>query len=62
MPSDPVVEEMRSNFDKIAKRFDYDIDRLVEHFRREQNEHPERVVTHVPRALPEFDLPLQTPD
>ncbi len=41
---DPVVQEMRDNFAKIAEECGNDLDRLVERFRREQAAHADRLV------------------
>ena len=51
---DPVVEEMRRNFDEIARRFDYDIHRIAEYFREHQAEHADRLVSH-PRGSKRHD-------
>jgi hypothetical protein len=57
MHPDPIVEEIRNHFEELAARFDFDVDRLFDHFREEQARHPERrVVTEVPRRIPEDKL------
>ena len=44
MNADPVVQEMRDHGARIAEECDGDIHRMAERFRREQAEHPTRVV------------------
>lgn len=40
---DPVVARTRESRDALARRCDYDLDRMVELFRSMQAQHPERV-------------------
>ena len=41
---DPVVEEMRTNGARLAEECGGDIRRIADRLRREQAEHPDRVV------------------
>lgn len=52
MIPDPVVEEVRRNGAKIAEECGNDIHRIVERLRREQAEHPERLVAYPRRSQP----------
>lgn len=45
MRPDPVVQETRDNFAKIAEECGNDFDRIVERFRREQDAHTDRLVS-----------------
>jgi len=45
MATDPVVEEVRRIRRLYAERFDYDIHAMVDALRKEQQKHPERLVT-----------------
>ena len=45
MYSDPVIDELRRHGAQIAEECGYDIHRMAERFRREQAEHPERVIS-----------------
>jgi len=42
---DPIVEEIRENWDKYAKQFDYDLEKIFLDLRRRQAEYPEQVVS-----------------
>jgi hypothetical protein len=44
MYPDPVVDEVRQNGARIAEECGGDVHRMAERFRREQAEHPDRVV------------------
>ncbi len=46
MRPDPVVQETRDNFARIAEECGNDFDRIVERFRHEQSEHSEKLVSH----------------
>lgn len=43
---DPVVQETRDNFARIAQECGNDFDRIIERFRREQAAHADRLVSH----------------
>jgi hypothetical protein len=61
---DPVVQEMRDNFAKIAEECGNDFDRIAERVRREQAAHADRLVSHLgaPRTQArQSDLPRSTP-
>ncbi|MEO7086271.1 MAG: hypothetical protein ABI442_11210 [Gemmatimonadaceae bacterium] len=40
---DPIVAEVRAVRDRLAARFDYDIDRIVDHFIAEQAPRPKAI-------------------
>jgi len=42
-PLDPVVDRTRAARESLARRCDYDVDKMFELFRRMQAEHPQRV-------------------
>ena len=45
---DEIVAEVRAAREKIAAECGYDVKKLSERLKREQEEHPERLATHVP--------------
>jgi hypothetical protein len=45
MWKDPIVEELHAIRDQIARKFDYDLDRIVDYFMEKQSKHPELLVT-----------------
>jgi hypothetical protein len=45
MRPDPVVQETRDNFARIAEECGNDFDRIVERFRHEQSEHSDKLVS-----------------
>ena len=51
MPSDPIVEEVHRIREKLAARFDFDIDRMVEYARQCDLQGDRRVVSR-PRRIP----------
>ena len=51
MHRDPVVEEVRRHGARIAEECDVDIHRMAERFRREQAQHPQRVVRRGNRTM-----------
>jgi len=42
---DPIVEEIRQNWEKYAQKFDFDLDQIFQDLMRQQDEHPERLVS-----------------
>jgi hypothetical protein len=50
---DEIIEEIHAVRKQIAKECGYDFKKLVEHYKKLQAEHPERLVTEVPRGDPE---------
>jgi hypothetical protein len=52
MTPDPVVQEMRDNFAKIAEECGNDFDRIIERFRREQTAHADLLVSHPASGIP----------
>jgi hypothetical protein len=41
---DPLIDEIRAIRRKISDRFGNDVDRLIEHLREVERQHPDRVV------------------
>jgi hypothetical protein len=54
---DEILETIYAAKRKVAEECDYDFKKLVERCKREQAEHPESLVDHVPKSDPE---PLPT--
>lgn len=62
---DPVVQEIRQQKAKIAEECGGDLDRMIERFRKEQEQHPHRVVNLRKRFSPKGTPPSSvepTPD
>ncbi len=49
MFNDPIVEEVRRVRDKLAARFDYNIEAIVENARKEQEALGQKTVSFAPR-------------
>ena len=49
MWKDPIVEEVRRVRDKLAARFDYNIEAIIENARKEQKESGRKTVSFPPR-------------
>ncbi len=60
MDIDPVVEEMRRHGARITQECGGDIHRMAERFRKEQEQHPERVVNLRKRIMPDEAPPAST--
>jgi hypothetical protein len=52
MDIDPVVEEMRRHGARITRECGGDIHRMAERFRKEEEQHPHRVVDRRNRGMP----------
>ncbi len=50
--SDDFVEEIHAVRKKICAECDYDFQKLGEYYKRLQQEHPEHLVTDVPKSEP----------
>jgi hypothetical protein len=53
MWKDPIVEEVREIRDELAKKFDYDLNRIFEHMRQQQAEGGRKVVCLQPKPVDE---------
>ena len=40
----PIVDEVRAIRRKLAERFDFDVEKLCEYLREQEQQHPERLV------------------
>ncbi len=49
---DEIIAEIHATRRKIAEECGYDFDRLLERYKRMQEENPEGLVDHVPRTDP----------
>ena len=47
-PSDPLIDEVRAIRRAISEQFGNDVDRLCEHLRELERQHPERLVAPPP--------------
>jgi hypothetical protein len=47
---DPIVEEIRRNWEKYARKFDYDLEKIFLDLRRQQEETPGPVVSFGPHS------------
>jgi len=43
--ADPLIDEIRAIRRKISDRFANDVDRLIEHLREVERQHPDRVIS-----------------
>jgi len=62
---DPVVQEIRQHAARIAQECGGDIDQIIERLRKEQEQHPERVVNRRKQIMPDETPPNSvktTPD
>jgi hypothetical protein len=50
MWSDPIVEEVRRVRQEYAKQFNYDLRAIAADLRRQEQEHPERLVSFPPKS------------
>ena len=50
MTYDPIVEEIHAIRKKICEECDYDFHRLTERYQKLQKQHPELLVSKVPKA------------
>jgi len=50
---DEIVEEVHAIRKEIAEEFNYDFEKLGEHLMRLQEQHPESLVSEVPKTEPE---------
>lgn len=50
MVSDPIVEEIRRIRQEHAKRFHYDLRAIVADLRKQEQQHPERLVSFPPKS------------
>jgi hypothetical protein len=57
---DPVVQEIRQNAARIAQECGGDLDRIIERFRKEQEQHPQRVVNRRKLLMPDQPPPTST--
>lgn len=51
MKDDPIVAEVRKARQRHAARFNYDLDAIVAHLKREEAKHKERLVTRSPKRF-----------
>ena len=59
MPArDPIIEEVRANRDEYSKRFDYDVDAMVEDLRRQQERSGRSYVSRDPQK-PARRMPVE---
>ncbi len=46
MFTDPIVEEVRRVREEYAKRFNYDVHAIADDLRKQEQQHPERLVSY----------------
>ena len=51
MSRDPIVDEMRAIRDEYAKRFDYDLDAIFEHIKKQEAGSDRQFVTRSPKRI-----------
>ncbi|OHB62997.1 MAG: hypothetical protein A2Y77_10575 [Planctomycetes bacterium RBG_13_62_9] len=51
MFEDPIVEEVRRVRQEYAKRFNYDLHAIAADLRKQEQHHPERLVSFPPKPL-----------
>jgi hypothetical protein len=44
MKKDPIVEEIHKTHEQIAREYDYDVNRILNHLRKKKIENSDRVV------------------
>jgi hypothetical protein len=50
MFEDPIVEEVRRVRQEYARRFNYDLHAIAADLRKQEQEHPERLVSFLPKS------------
>jgi hypothetical protein len=50
MSSDAIIEEVRRVRQEYAKRFDYDLHAIAADLRKQEQQHPERLVSFPPKS------------
>ena len=48
---DPIIEEIRRNWEKYARKFDFDLERICSDLKRQQEATPGPVVSFSPKRL-----------
>jgi len=49
MVTDPIVEEVRRVREEYAKRFNYDVHAIADDLRKQEQQHPDRLVSFPPK-------------
>lgn len=62
MLNDPIVEEIRRIREDFARKFNYDLEAMVEYLRKKEQEHPERLVYLTPKLPRERVAAQETPE
>ena len=44
MAVDPILREVHHMKDQFARKFDYDLDKIIKHLMKQEKKHPERMV------------------
>ena len=52
MAIDPILREVHRMKDQFARKFDYDIGKIIEHLIKQEKKHPERMVQPAPETAP----------
>jgi hypothetical protein len=51
MVTDPIIEEVRRIREEYAKHFNYDLQAIADDLRKQEQRHPERLVSFPPKRL-----------